>query len=230
MPRSAPLLILLATAGALLVVLLARSPGEPGAAPDPQGPAPSPLDVAPILAELRSLREAEERTAGAIGRLETALRDQRLDTVQTSRQPAGAAAVDGWTRLAASVDALRLAVEEGTRATRAALEQSEAGALAQSLEQRPSIDPLAVDALIAAWQSDGDGARRETLLWTPARVVATYGRPTEVWRSAESGLFFAYVRDWGPAGEEPLQVGFRICDGVVVDSWLEPYRPDGAGD
>lgn len=213
--------------GLFTFVVRRDAPGDSHVAGAPSGRS-APLDLEPLVAELRSLRELQAETLEALRRLEprasTRSPAEEEAGMHRALEPSSSRGAD-LASLEAGLAGLRQAIELQTRETTALLRQVARPTVDASLASQPAIDTFAVDELITHWQTNPDAAKRATLLRTPASLIAAYGPPSEVWRSAKSGLFFAYIRDWGPHAETPVQVGFRICDGYVVDSWTEPYQP-----
>ena len=122
----------------------------------------------------------------------------------------------GYTELLAAVQALQQSIEHQNHLLEERLPRSE---MTFSTKE---IDMVAVDDLMLRWQTDPEGAQQTTMLLTPADLIKAYGRPSEVWANASKGLFFAYIRNWG--NEAPVQVGFKIVNGLVVESWHEPFE------
>jgi hypothetical protein len=192
-------------AGALGAALLlgvpasrAADPGPARQAPRsearPQAPAPRPPDL---------LAPDAEGDAGE-------------DTVEGAEpQPD---APDGSERL--------LAVEAALRDVQSALERLEArleagaasagGELSALRAEHPEPDWEALRELMGVWYRDEATAREETLLMGYRDVLARFGKPSQVWGSADE-LNWLYVDGLDPiTGETVTEVWFQFVDGFVT--------------
>lgn len=205
---------LLAVALALLAALVVPRLGGAGR--------PEPDPTAGLLAELRELRRAQERTADVLGRLEAFL-GARLEAPPpepAARSPQGELPTpESFEALARSLDAVRVAFERESTQTRELLRA--APALHESLRElrtrRAEIDWAALEQLETRWRGDPEGADRSQHFQTARDLLEAYGPPTAIYRP-KSGMLFHYRRAEGEPGPSWY---FRLQEGFVVEFFVE---------
>lgn len=187
-------------------------------------PAPTTSNGQALAQQLETLAAAQDRTAEALERLERTI-GTRLEAVDSDRAPAGVDAsprapesLDG---LIASLDSLRVSIENESRRTQEIMRSSPAFAgesMADVRERRATPDWAVLNDLQARWSLDQEATNRSQHLQTAQDLVATYGKPSTIYRP-NGGILFVYrAHAEGEAGPASY---FRLQDGMVVEYWLE---------
>lgn len=170
------------------------------------GSATVPVDLSPVLAELRQLNETMSRSR--TGDVPPSQENQGRQVVAT-----GGSASD---RLVAAIEKLTESLESGKG-------RSLTGKSSDSRRQAPgygSLDEM-WQRIIQQVRSSASGAKEEMgreltkahLLWTPDDLVDRYGPPASV-AGSESGLCLIYGAELEPG--KPINVYFDVHAGVVT--------------
>lgn len=202
MPRSTLLLAIAASAG------LASAATALLVNPAPAGNEARGLDaeLAPLVSELRTLREALRRQPDALAPV---LTRPAADPGPDSRVP---------------LEAIDLRLERLTTAVEALVGRMTAGRM-QGAPAGPTaaIDPAVRDAPVR-WDevhafarqhvADPDVARRSVLFLTPREVVQRFGMPTE--SGARDGSMWMVYRQTDESGAVKVNVYLSFADGIVM--------------
>lgn len=176
-----------------------------------------------LLAELRELGRAEQRTGAALARLEELLASRlAAPTIEPSaRSPLELPTPASFEALARSLDAVRAAFERESAQTRELI-RAAPGFPAESLREvrtrRGETDWSALEELEERWRTDPEAADRSQHFQTQRDLLEAFGPPTAIYRP-ESGMLFHYRRL--PEDVPGPSSYFRLQDGFVVEFFIE---------
>lgn len=211
--------------GVLVAVALLGGAGA-GSARDPESAAREP-DA--LIAELRALRVAQERTLAALERLAAAPPARAAPSGSSERSPAGGAEpAPSLDALVASLDALRAGIEAESRRTQQAIRDAPAlggERLSETRRRHRATDWSALATLAADYAADPAAAARAQNFQTAADLLETYGPPTAIYRPKRGGLLYHYRRQ--AEGEPGPNWYFQLQDGYVVEFFLEDSTGEG---
>ncbi len=205
MATSAPaaLLVLVAASAGALIGMLAGTLWLGGTAPTL--PATATADLAPLLDELRALRQDLRRVAPP-GAAPAAPNTDRSDAA-----PAPDAA--DTARLTATVTDLVRAIEAlATRADALGAQQAAGRGVLEQVARRSSPDIPALVSLAKAVGADYEAAQVTWMFLPAAEVLRRFGRPRRI-GAGKGGLQWEYEFE---AEGQGWWLGFTIADGVVV--------------
>lgn len=202
-PTPAPLLALVAAAAGALVGLVAGTLLAGGKATAPPAATTTPLDLAPLLDELRALRR-ELRPGATVDPSPGAPAPDRRDAMPVP---------EDTTRLAATVTELVHAVEAlALRADALGAQQAAGRGVLGQVASGSSRDVPALLALAKGVNTD-NAATQAAWMFVPAtEVLRRLGRPTRI-GAGKGGLLWEYEFQ---AEDQGWWLGITIADGAVV--------------